>query len=51
MFCIVLSLGYSKTAGEILHLSSLTVNIQKDGGKKKAFSVGCFLRYKEDTSH
>lgn len=41
------SLGYSKTVGEIsradvsLYLSSLTVNIQKDGGKK-AFSVAWF---------
>lgn len=42
MFCIVLSLGYSKTAGEILHLSSLTVNIQKDGGKKRHFLLVIF---------
>lgn len=42
VFCIVLSLGYSKTAGEILHLSSLTVNIQKDGGKKRHFLLVVF---------
>lgn len=49
------SLGYSKTVGEIqradvsLYLSSLTVNIQKDGGKK---GILCWLvlRYEEDTS-